>query len=137
MILLDTDVLTEPLKPHPAPAVIAWLDDQVVDQLCISAVTVMVMLDGAACLGVGARGLRLEEAVNSLIARFRCLPFDEFAARSYVQTAERARRAGHTIHRGNAQLAAVAHANGIEAVATRGTGPFEAMGLKVINPWTA
>lgn len=137
MILLDTNVLLEPLKPHPAPAVIAWLDDQVVDQLCISAVTVMEMLDGAACLDVGARRLRLEEAINSLIARFRCLPFDEFAARSYGQLAERARRAGHTISMGDAQIAAVAHANGIETVATRDTGPFEAMGLQVLNPWTA
>jgi predicted nucleic acid-binding protein len=137
MILLDTNVLSEPLKPHPAPAVIAWLDDQVVDQLCISAVTVMEMLDGAARLDVGARRLRLEEAINSLMARFRCLPFDEFAARSYAQMAERARRAGHTISMGDAQIAAVAHANGIEAVAIRDTGPFEAMGLEVFNPWTA
>jgi toxin FitB len=137
MILLDTNVLSEPLKPHPTPAVIAWLDDQVVDQLCISAVTVMEMLDGAARLDVGARRLRLEEAINSLIARFRCLPFDEFAARSYAQMAERARRAGHTISMGDAQIAAIAHANGIEAVATRDTGPFEAMGLEVFNPWTA
>lgn len=137
MILLDTNVLSEPLKPHPAPAVIAWLDDQVVDQLCISAITVMEMLDGAARLDVGARRLRLEEAINSLIARFRCLPFDEFAARPYAQMAERARRAGHTISMGDAQIAAVAHANGIEVVATRDTGPFEAMGLEVLNPWTA
>ncbi|WP_232324337.1 PIN domain-containing protein, partial [Variovorax sp. WDL1] len=76
-------------------------------------------------------------AINSLIARFRCLPFDEFAARSYAQMAERARRAGHTISMGDAQIAAVAHANGIEAVATRDTGPFEAMGLQVLTPWTA
>jgi predicted nucleic acid-binding protein len=137
MILLDTNVLSEPLKPQPAPAVITWLDGQVLDQLCISAVTVMEMLDGAARLDVGARRLRLEEAINSLIARFRCLPFDEFAARSYAQMAERARRAGHAISMGDAQIAAVAHANGIEAVATRDTGPFAAMGLQVINPWTA
>ena len=137
MILLDTNVLSEPLKPHPAPAVIAWLDDQTVDQLCISAVTVMEMLDGAARLDVGVRRLRLEEAINSLIARFRCLAFDDFAARSYAQMAERARRAGHTISMGDAQIAAIAHANGIEAVATRDAGPFEAMGLQVLNPWTA
>ena len=137
MILLDTNVLSEPLKPHPAPAVIAWLDDQAVDQLCISGVTVMEMLDGAARLDVGARRLPLEEAINSLIARFRCLAFDESAARSYPQMAERARRAGHTISMGDAQIAAVAHANGIEAVTTRDTGPFEAMGLQVLNPWTA
>jgi hypothetical protein len=137
MILLDTNVLSEPLKLHPAPAVIAWLDDHTVNQLCISAITVMEMLDGSARLDVGARRLRLEEAINSLIARFRCLPFDEFAARSCAQMAERARRAGHAVSMGDAQIAAVAHANGIEAVATRDTGPFEAMGLQVLNPFTA
>jgi len=117
--------------------VIAWLDDQAVDPLCISAVTVMEMLDGAARLDVGARRSRLKEAINSLIARFKCLPLDEFAARSYAQMSGRARRAGRTISMGDAQIAAVAHANGLEAVATRDTGPFEAMGLLVFNPWTA
>ncbi|MDM0067050.1 type II toxin-antitoxin system VapC family toxin [Variovorax sp. J31P207] len=135
MILLDTNVLSEPLKPEPAAAVIAWLNDQAVDQLCISAVTVMEMLDGAARLDVDARRLRLEEAINSLIARFRCLPFDEFAARSYAPMAERARRAGHAISTRDAQIAAVAHANGIETVATRDTRPFTAMGLQVLDPW--
>jgi len=66
MILLDTNVLSEPLKPRPEPGVIAWLDSQVNDQLCISAVSVTEMLDGAARLHVGARRLRLEEAINSL-----------------------------------------------------------------------
>ena len=136
MILLDTNVLSEPLKPHPAPALIAWLEDQVVDQLCISAVTVMEMLDGAARLDVGARRLRLEEAINSLIARFKCLPFDEIAARSYAQLAEKARRAGYTVSMGDAQIAAIAQAYGMEAVATRNIGPFKAMGLRVVNPWT-
>ena len=135
MILLDTTVLSEPLKPEPAPAVIAWLNDQAVDQLCISAVTVMKILDTPARLDVGARRLRLEEAINRLIARFRCLPFDEFAARSYAPIAERARRAGLTISMGDAQIAAIALANGIETVATRDTGPFAVLGLQVLDPW--
>jgi predicted nucleic acid-binding protein len=137
MILLDTNVLSEPLEPRPEPSVIAWLDGQVNDQLCISAVSVMEMLDGAARLDVGARRLRLEEAINSLLPRFTCLPFDEFAARTYVQLTERARRAGHSVSMGDAQIAAIAQSNGIEAVATRDTGPFEAMGVTVVNPWTA
>lgn len=73
----------------------------------------MEMLDGAARLDVGARRSRLKEAINSLIARFKCLPLDEFAARSYAQMSGRARRAGRTISMGDAQIAAVAHANGL------------------------
>lgn len=137
MILLDTNVLSEPLKPRPETSVIAWLDSQAYDQLCISAVSVMEMLDGAARLDAGARRLRLEEAINSLLPRFICLSFDEFAARTYVQLAEKARRAGHSVSMGDAQIAAIAQSNGIEAVATRDTGPFEAMGVAVINPWAA
>ena len=136
MILLDTNVLSEPRKPQPDPAVIGWLDNQGVDQLCISAITVMEMLDGAARLDVGARRLRLEEAINNLLPRFRCLPFDEFAARTYAQLAEKARRAGHSVSMGDAQIAAIAQSSAIEAVATRDTEPFEAMGVTVINPWT-
>jgi predicted nucleic acid-binding protein len=137
MILLDTNVLSEPLKPRPEPGVIAWLDSQVNDQLCISAVSVMEMLDGAARLHVGARRLRLEEAINSLLPRFTCLPFDEFAARAYVQLTETARRAGHSVWMRDAQIAAIAQSNGVEAVATRDTGLFEALGVAVLNPWTA
>jgi predicted nucleic acid-binding protein len=55
MILLDTNVLSEPLKPRPDPGVIAWLDRQAYDQLCISAVNVMEMLDGAARRGASRR----------------------------------------------------------------------------------
>ena len=135
MILLDTNVLSEPLKPTPEPRVIAWLDSLVNDQLCISVVSVMEMLDGAARMDVGARRLRLEEAINILLPRFTCLPFDEVAARTYVQLVERARRAGHSVSIGDAQIAAIAHSNGIEAVSTRDIGPFEAMGVRVINPW--
>lgn len=86
-------------------------------------------------LNASAQRLRLDEAINSLIARFRCLPFDEFAARSYAPMAERARPAGQPIAMGDAQFAAIALANGIETVATRDTGPLEAMGLQVLDPW--
>ena len=137
MILLDTNVLSEPLKPRPEPSVIAWLDSQPTDRICISAISLVEMLDGAVRLDVDARRLRLEEAINSLLPRFSCLSFDEFAARSYVQLTERALRAGHSVSVSDAQIAAIAHSNGIEAVATRDTGPFEAMGVAVINPWTA
>ncbi|MEP6720291.1 MAG: PIN domain-containing protein [Variovorax sp.] len=114
---------------------IAWLDSQAYDQLCISAVSVMEMLEGAARLDVGARRLRLKEAINSLLPRFTCLSFDEFAARTYVQLAEKARTAGRSVSMGDAQIAAIAQSSGIQAVATRNTGPFEAMGVAVINPW--
>jgi predicted nucleic acid-binding protein len=137
MILLDTNVISEPLKLVPSQTVIDWLDGQASGNLCISAVSVMEMLDSAARLEVGARRLRLEEAINSLIPRFRCLPFDEFAARSYARLAEKARRAGDAVSMGDAQIAAIAHSSGIEAVATRDTGPFEAMGIQVVNPWIA
>src|SRR3954452_10320802 len=69
---------------------------------------------------VRARRLRLEEAINSLLPRFTFLPFDEFAARTFVQLAEKARRAGHSVSIGDAWIVAIAHCNGIDAIsATR------------------
>jgi predicted nucleic acid-binding protein len=102
---------------------------------CISAVTVMEMLDGIGRLPIGTNRTRLDQLVNAIIPRFACLPFDEFAARSYAQLTETSRRVGHTVTVANGQIAAVAHSNGIGTVATRDTGPFLAMGLAVIDPF--
>jgi toxin FitB len=135
MILVDTNVVSELIKSQPSQQVVAWLNLQVPDDLCICSTTVMEMLDGVGRMPVGNNRTRVDQAVNSVIPRFKCLTFDEFAVRSYAQLTESARRAGHTITIGDAQIAAVAHSNGITTVATRDTGPFIAMGLTVIDPF--
>lgn len=135
MILIDTNVISELVKPQPSASVQAWFNTQVPADTCISAVTVMEMLEGVGRLPIGANRTRIDQLVNAIIPRFACLPFDEFAARSYAQLTEIARRVGHTVTVADGQIAAVAHSNAIGTVATRDTGPFLAMGLVVVDPF--
>src|SRR4051794_30742996 len=135
MILVDTNVISEPLKPQPDPKVVAWFNLQIPDDLCICSITVMELLDCISRLPIGQRRTSLDRSANNIIPRFKCLPFDEFAARSYAQLMENARHAGYTVSMADAQIAAVAHSNGITTIATRDVGPFTAMSLRVANPF--
>lgn len=135
MILLDTNVVFEPLKPNGEPAVLAWIDAQTVETLYLSAITLAELRFGIAAMPGGQRrdGLRqrLDERVVPVFAG-RILPFDTDAADAYAKL--RARATGKAIGTADAYIAAVAAAHGF-AVATRDTGAFEAAGLNVINPW--
>ena len=135
MILLDTNVVSELIKPQPAQKVVDWFNLQAPVDLCICATTVMEMLSGVSRMPVGQNRTRVDQAVNAIIPRFQVLPFDEFAARSYAQLTERAVGVGYNVTIGDGQIAAVAHSAGITTVATRDTGPFLAMGLTVIDPF--
>ncbi|CAK11847.1 type II toxin-antitoxin system VapC family toxin [Rhizobium johnstonii] len=135
MILLDTNVISEPWKPIPDGAVVAWLDAQAIETLFVSAITIAELRFAIAAMPAGKRQTilrdRLEEEVLPHFAE-RILPFDLAASQFYSELMARARVSGKGSARGH--IAATAVANGL-AVATRDTGPFEAVGLKVINPW--
>ncbi len=137
MIMLDTNVLSEPLKPSPEPAVVAWLDSQPLETLFLSAISLAELRYGVATLPKGHRkdGLRiaLEGRILALFGP-RILPFDIAAANAYATIRAQARLAGKTIGATDGYIAAIAAAHGF-SVATRDTSPFEAAGLPVINPW--
>ncbi|MFS2151960.1 type II toxin-antitoxin system VapC family toxin [Rhizobium sp. Rhizsp42] len=137
MILLDTNVISEPWKPVPDHAVVDWLDAQAVETLFLSAVTIAELRFGISALPLGKRQAilhdRLEGEVLPLFAG-RILSFDLAASQSYVQLMARARLSGKAIAKADGYIAATAAANGF-GVATRDTSPFEAAGLSVINPW--
>ncbi|HZU90408.1 MAG TPA: type II toxin-antitoxin system VapC family toxin [Stellaceae bacterium] len=139
MIVLDTNVVSEPLKAAASPAVIAWLDRQNIETLFLSTISLAELRYGVAALPEGRRkdGLRtaLEERIFSLFGS-RILAFDTAAADAYAVIRARARAAGKTIGASEGYIAAMAAAHGF-AVATRDIGPFEAAGLPVINPWEA
>jgi len=137
MIILDTNVLSEPMRPHADPAVIAWLDAQPPETLFITTITVAEILLGIELMPLGARRSHLEARVAAALQRFgdaRTLPFTLPAARYYSLLAVRARASGHPIGVPDAQIASIAAAHGF-TVATRDTSPFIAAGLPVINPW--
>ena len=139
MILLDTNVVSEPLRPAPDTRVIAWIDAQPLETIFLSAITVAELRAGVALLPVGKRrsGLQqsLEKRVLPLFAG-RVLPFDLACTQAYAELMAKARTAGLAIATADGYIAAIAAANGF-AVATRDTGPFEVAGAAVINPWQA
>ncbi|WP_341962911.1 type II toxin-antitoxin system VapC family toxin [Pseudomonas sp. RC10] len=136
MIVLDTNVLSETLRPQPNPAVLDWLNAQHAETLFISSVTVAEMLFGIAALPEGRRRDMLSLAVEELLALFekRVLPFDADAARHYARLAVLARRSGRGFPTPDGYIAAIANARGF-AIASRDTAPYEAAGLEVIDPW--
>lgn len=137
MILLDTNVVSEPLRPAPDSRVIQWIDAQPLETLFLSAVTVAELRAGVALLPAGKRrtGLQqnLEKRVLPLFAG-RVLPFDLACTQAYAALLASARAAGLAVATADGYIAAIAAANGF-SVATRDSGPFKAAGVAVINPW--
>lgn len=138
MILLDTNVVSEPLRPASDAAVLAWLDAQAVETLYLSAISLAELRFGIAVLPDGRRketlSMGLEQHVVPLFGA-RILPFDAAASEAYAALRASARAAGKAIGTVDGFIAATAAARGF-AVATRDSGPFEAAGLSLINPWT-
>jgi predicted nucleic acid-binding protein len=139
MIVLDTNVVSEPMKPSADPTVQAWLDRQVAETLYLTATSLAELLVGIEILPSGRRKDGLAAALAELMAVLfgpRILPFDQQAAIAYAPVVSRARAAGTIISVADGQIAAIAAARGF-TIATRDTAPFVAAGLPVINPWDA
>jgi len=139
MIVLDTNIVSEAMKPSAHPAVVEWLNRQAAETLFLSSITLAELLYGISAMPAGRRKATLASTLESLLLELygnRILPFDANAARSYAQLATKARAAGKGFPRADGYIAATAAVHGF-AVATRDTGPFEAAGLQVINPWDA
>lgn len=139
MIVLDTNVISELWKVTPDPKVLAWIDAQVVETLYLSAITVAEIRFGLATMPAGRRQRiyqdRLEREVLPAFTG-RVLPFDLDASRIYADFMAQARAAGRAVGKEDGYIAATAAARGF-AVATRDSGPFEAAGLSIVNPWKA
>lgn len=138
MIVLDTNVVSEAMKPEPHPAVLAWLNDQVAATLYLSSVTLAELLFGIGALPAGRRKDMLAQTLDGLVGLFRdrVLPFDVDAARHYAGLAVTARSAGRGFPTPDGYIAAIAVSRGF-IVASRDTAPYEAAGVTVINPWVA
>ncbi|MDR1989170.1 MAG: type II toxin-antitoxin system VapC family toxin [Acidobacteriaceae bacterium] len=137
MILLDTNVISEPLKPRGAAAVLAWIDGQDIDTLYLSTITLAELRFGIAIMPYGRRknDLRqqLEQHIVPLFAG-RILSFTPECAEAYAVVRAGTQATGQSIDTADAYIAAVAVANDF-VIATRDTRPFLAAGLTVINPW--
>ena len=137
MIVLDTNVISEPLKPLANPNVVRWLDTQDPETLYLTATNLSESLIGIALLPAGKRKRGMELAMQSLLAKLfagRFLPFDREAAIAFALLGSRASAKGYSISVADCQIAAIAAVHGF-AVATRDTAPFRAVGVPTINPW--
>ena len=138
MILVDTNVVSEPLRKVPAPQVAEWLDSQALETLYLSAITVAELRFGVQSLPVGRRRDRLHQDLERQILPMfagRVLAFDLAASRAYADLMAKARSAELAVSTSDGYIAATAAANGMMMVATRDTAPFEAAGLKTVDPW--
>ncbi|RQU32888.1 type II toxin-antitoxin system VapC family toxin [Burkholderia cenocepacia] len=137
MILVDTNVMPEPLRREPNAAVIEWLDAQNVETLYLAAISLAELRFGVAALREGRRRDWLQQSIGQRVLslfRGRILPFDDAASRAYASFCARTRAAGNAIAVTDGYIAATAETNG-SIVATRDVAPFQALGLRVIDPW--
>ena len=139
MIVLDTNVISEPLKPLADPVVLRWLDAQDPETLYLTATNLAEILIGIELLPAGKRKRGMELYLQSLLTKLfagRFLSFDREAAIAFALLGSRAAAKGYSISVANCQIAAIAAVHGF-IVATRDTAPFLAAGVAFINPWVS
>ena len=138
MVVLDTNVVSELLRPVPSSQVEAWLSAQDGAQVYFTAVGEAELRHGVAILPAGRRRTGLTKAIEGILDedfRGRILPFDSAATKAYAAIAAERRAAGRPISQFDCQIAAIARAKAA-AVATRNTTDFEACGIPLMDPWT-
>ena len=137
-MILDTNIVSEPAKPLPNTKVMQWLDRLDLASCFITAITVAELLAGVERLPPGKKREKLkttiDHIVNDLFAG-RVLSFDLVSAQHYAIAIEKLRRVGLNGMNIDVMIAAVALTHNMD-VATRDSRPFDAAGVKVINPWT-
>jgi hypothetical protein len=139
MIVLDTNVVSEPIKPVRNQQVLDWIDRQPAETLYLTTISLAELLVGIERLPAGRRREGLTVALDDFLASLfgpRILPFDRAAAAACATLSVRARSIGRTLPLADGQIAAIASVHGF-AVAARDTVPFRAAGVPVINPWEA
>jgi toxin FitB len=137
VIILDTNVVSEPMKPGGDHHVRDWLDDQIAETLYLTSISLSELLLGVEVLPDGKRKEGLAAALTELLVELfgpRILPFDQQAATVYATRVSRARASGRAISMADGQIAAIAAVHGF-TVATRDTAAFIAAGVPVVNPW--
>jgi predicted nucleic acid-binding protein len=139
MIVLDTNVLSEALRPAPETSVLDWLANQPRVSLFTTTVTRGEILYGIRLLSDGKRRRGLWEAATKIFDEDfagQVLSFDSDAADLYAEIAASRRMAGKPISQFDAMIVAMARSRGA-SLATRNGKDFEDCGVPVVNPWTA
>lgn len=133
--LLDTNVISEVMKPTPNPRVTAFLQEQQ-DSLWLSVVVLFELEYGMRLLPEGRRRSQIRAVVAGIVATYgdRVLPLGSNEAQRAAWLRARAHRRGKPVQIGDALIAGTADANAL-VVATRNASHFAAFGIEVVNPW--
>ena len=137
MIVLDTNVVYEMMRPAPDPSVLNWLNTQIAEELWLNSVVVSELLFGIARLPTGARRRLLTGTFAAMLEQDfagRILPFGLEAAVIYAELAAGCEAKGRVVEMADAQIAAICLAQGAK-LATRNFKHFGGLGLVLVNPW--
>lgn len=137
MILLDTNVLSELMKPTPAEGVVRWVESQAATSLYTTSITQAEILHGILLLPAGKRRKSFSDAAEEMFEEDfagRVLPFGGDAARFYAEIAAQRRQRGRPLSHFDAQIAAIARLVGAP-LATRNLLDYEHCGIDLVDPW--
>jgi toxin FitB len=139
MIILDTNIISEMMKPAPVKMVLDWLNKQEAVSLYLSTITIAEIGYGIRALLDGKRRGFLTNSFEALLAvafENRILNFDEAATRQYGDIMVSHKKIGRPLSSLDGQIIAIARVNAC-AVATRNVQDFKCCGLMIINPFDA
>lgn len=137
MIILDTNVVSEAMRPTPSAKVMEWLADQPISELCTTAVTEAEVFSGIARMPQGRRRTEFQTRAELMFEGYfdgSILPFDSPSARLYASILEERQRRGKPIEFPDVQIAAIVRLHNA-TLATRNVGDFGDCGIRVVNPW--
>ena len=138
MVVLDTNVLSELMRPAPDPVIASWVAGRATSSLHLTAVSEAELRFGVAIMPPGKRRSGLAEGLERMLRTGfadRVLPFDSAAACAYAEIAAARRAMGRPIPEADCQIAAIARSRDM-VVATRNVRDFADAGIEVIDPWT-
>lgn len=137
MIILDTNVASELMRPVPNERVVAWVDRQAANETYLTAITVAELLYGVGRLADGRRKAELASLIDAMVAEDydgQVAPFDEVAAGHYADIVVQRERLGRPIGMADAQIAAICRSYDATLV-TRNVDDFEHTLVTIVDPW--
>ena len=138
MLVVDTNVLSELMRPKPNPAITAWVAARATSTIHLTAVSEAELRFGLAIMPPGRQRDGLAEGLERMLRTGfanRILPFDSAAASAYAEIAASRRAIGEPMPEADCRIAAIARARGM-ALVTRNLRDFAGAGIEVISPWT-
>lgn len=136
MIILDTNVLSELMRPEPSPVVLQWMALQLAPSLYVTTISYAEILAGLGLMADGRRRRHLAELVEGMFAEDfagRVLSFDLAAAPAYAEIVVGRQRAGRPLSPLDGMIAAIARAH--RAVVATRDSDFAECGVPLLNPW--